>query len=349
MTSHEIPALVRRSLQRCIGCHDQCMFASAEVVASGRQELVMSRLAASVRDIADGAMTPDRAFIDDLFMSFDQGAQHRHCVVLDGSQDPRVWLAWARAALAADAGIDPGPVRALREARAAAGTSSAAAIERPDAVLIRDGVTSGEDRDAVRLLESRGLRVATATVPSGGVLERFYGLQQEEREAALEASAVLGGLADAVLATDDPAVAYAAAHIWPDNGVRLDVRLLGEIVRPEPVPGADGRTVVVDDVGLLAELPGATERIRELLSAAGYRVVEPPSTGADARDDGPMLDYPDPTLRARVGAARYEELRSTGADLVVAVAPWSLRNLPNGPIPVVGLAAALGAWTDTAR
>ncbi|MFV0461650.1 MAG: hypothetical protein ACK5MP_00400 [Nostocoides sp.] len=354
MTSYDSPAPA--SLTRCIGCHDQCMFTSVEVVVSGRQDLVMSRLASSAREVTTGALAADLFLLDALHMSTDQGAQQRHCIDLDGSQDPREWLAWARAAVAYLAGTDSAAVQELRRARTEAEQRLSAASPAvgdidgdADIVLVRDALTGSLDPasgEALRtVFEAQGLRVAEAELVSCGTLEHFAGLSSDAAKAAADSLARLGHHGSATLVTDDPAVAYAAERIWPSHGSAPRVRHLGEVLAEmgsTSETSSTGPRVVINDVGLLAGDLGIVEPLRVVLRSADYQIVEPPSVGADARDDGPMFGYPDGDLRAAIGAARYEELIGTGAELIVTVAPWSRRNLPAaGPVPVVSLAEAV--------
>lgn len=344
-----MPDGVARSLAQCIGCHDQCMFASAEVIHSGRQELVASRLASSVRDVLTGRTQLDDFLLDALFMSLDQGAQQSSCIILDGSQDPRTWLRWAREEFGRRSNRTPEPVAELRAARADAAPVGLPLPSNGDVVVVHDGITSRLNpagaESTVTLLRRWGFRPIEVVIPSSGTLEHFYGLPSEARRAALDAVEMLRTESGMPLVTDDPAVAYASRRVWPEYAPAPAVSHLAEFLTPlDTAPTPDGPVVAIDDAGLLARDLGVSEQIRTLLSAAGYRIVEPVSSGASARDDGPMLGYPDAALRVRIGRARYQELVDTGAELIVTCAPWSQRNLPSdGPVPVCDLAGVLVA------
>lgn len=337
----DIPDAVAASLAQCIGCHDQCMFASADVVNSGRQDLVLSRLASAVRDVAGGVLPLDAHLRDALFMPLDSGAQQHHCIVLDGTQDPRDWLRWARGRLAEH---DASGVRALHAARSIPADDPAG--DPVDVVVVRDQVTGSLDPGGATalaaLLGQGGRRVGIVTLPSSGWIEHSYGLADEAKAAAENCVAALAAYRGTPLVTDDPAVALASRTLWQAGGRPDVVQHVGETAPDEAAERTPVGTVVVDDVGLLARDLGVVEPIRAMLRRAGYAVVEAPSFGAGARDDGPLFAYPDDELRARIGQARYAELVGTGADLVVIVAPWSRRNLPSdGPVPVRSLAEVL--------
>lgn len=345
-----MPDKVARSLAQCIGCHDQCMFASAEVIHSGRQELVASRLASSVRDVLAGTQPLDGFLLDALFMALDQGAQQQSCIILDGSQDPRTWLRWAREEFGRRSGRIPEPVAELRTVRAAAETGAPVAPGDGDVVVVRDGVTSPLNpagaESMLALLRRRGFCPVEVVIPSSGTLEHFYGLPQEARQATLAAVEALRTAGDRPLVTDDPAVVYAARRIWPGFVPAPTVLHLAEFLTSGDAATPDGPIVTIDDVGLMARDLGISEEIRGLLLAHGYRIAEPVTSGVAARDDGPMLGYPDAALRERIGHARYQELLDTGAELIVTCAPWSHRNLPgDGPVPIRDLASVLADAT----
>ncbi|MFV0450778.1 MAG: hypothetical protein ACK5LS_00810 [Propioniciclava sp.] len=342
-----------RSLSACIGCHDQCMYASADVLASGRQELVISRLAAAVR-----SGPPNAQLTDALFMALDQGSQQRACIILDGSQDPRDWLREARSSAITASGHIPVPVAALRAARANR-TPTAALNGSYDCIVVVDALTGSRDetgtRNLVDHLAGDGARVGLVRLASAGTLEHFAGLAAEREELIAAAQALLAPWSATPLVSDDPAVCYASRFLWGDATppVAHVAEYLAQadpgaapLVEGLPSPGP----VVVNDVGLLAGDLGVHAAVRSLLRAAGYPVLEAPSSGRHAREDGPMFGYPDPRVAATLARARYDELAATGAQAIITLAPWSRHNLaPVSELPLLTLTEALAAASRVER
>lgn len=353
MSSRTLPPEVRAALEQCIGCHDQCMSVSMEVVASGRQELVMSRVASSVRSALGGTQAWSEFFAETLFLSLDQGAQQRACVVIDGSQDPRVFLRWARREALA-AGYQPAFLADF--ATHLAGSGHSPSVEGPQTsptspVLITDRVTGALNaeaiEDATRVLSLVGEPPAVLRLGSTGTVENFLGMQSESDIAISSATARLqGAFMEARLVAVDPAVVYAARFLWPAVGWSQPVSHLAEVLDEwqwEPSTNAAPLpTVTINDTGMLSRDLGVSQQVRSVLRRCGYDVREAVTNGVHARDDGPMLPYPDQGARRSIARSRAEELVGTGADMIVTVAPWSHENLRAvSPIPVMDFASAV--------
>jgi hypothetical protein len=67
-------------LTMCRICHDQCLFATAEVLASGRQTLATSRKAAIIDQVRQGNFEWSPAAVAAIYSALNSGIQHEFCV-----------------------------------------------------------------------------------------------------------------------------------------------------------------------------------------------------------------------------------------------------------------------------
>lgn len=333
------------ALARCAFCHDQCMSATAEVVATGDQSLVLSRVANLIR-LADGdrvAWSPELA--RRLFYDLVDERQFEYCIAKKENHHPEPFLRAARAE-AVRRNLAPASVMAVAEQIRRTGnvfgeveqlpTPTPPAVGGP--ILVHDAaarlLTPGALTAARALLAAVGPAPGELAIPSGGMVEFDLGLADQARAAAEQTCRTLATLPEGPLVTTDPVLALALRKFYPDwgLGVNRPVLHISEHLagQAEALPGFRPQTVtaVYHDPGALARGLGAVAPPRALLARVpGLKLVEPITTGVRAASDGPLRGYPDEAVAATISRERFAELRATGAGIIITSSPYSVANL----------------------
>ena len=236
----------------------------------------------------------------------------------------------------------PGPLRgALTGLRRLAGSrGSIVGMTRPAqgeprgvAALVAGCVMDrwfGDVHDAtVELLTRAGYDVvAPPSQTCCGALAAHDGWAEDTREMAAANVAALDG-ADLVVVN----AAGCSAHMkeyghWVEGGADLAAKVMDatEVVAAAIADGrlprleSTGRRVAVQDPCHLRHVQRITEQPRDIVAAAGYRGVEVDPAGQCCGAAG-IYSVLEPELSGRLGAAKAEQVKATGASLVSSANP----------------------------
>lgn len=353
------------ALSRCSYCHDQCMSASAEVVATGDQSLLLSRIATMIQMMESGMLPWNEKNATRLFYNLNDGLTHQFCIRAKEGHRYERFLQGARAE-AVRRGLAPASVKAVAANLQATENAFGLADLRtpcrtpasPEApLLIHDAaarlLTPGAITSGHLLLEAMGAAPGELAVASCGAVEWELGLTDQAVAAARQ---LLEALPDGTgpLVTTDPVLACALTDLYPRLGLQvkrpvlhISQYLAGQtsvlpLVRPWPV------LAVFHDPGALSRGLGVVAEVRHLLSLVpGLRLTEPASFGQKAGSDGPLAGYPSADLVIAIARSRMAELKATGAAVIISASPYSTANLSQvpGALPVIDLTQALaGNW-----
>lgn len=347
------------SLQKCTFCHDQCLTATPEVWASGRQNLALSRVAAALREIEDGRSTWTMGLSEAVFSSLNQSRQSQYCLY---GRDfaPELHIRAAREE-AVRRGFIPAAVGEvlvkLRQTGNVLGLktvpSDAAPTSGGGLTLVHDAVTRGLNSASLAaarsILTFRHSDFNEVALSSAGMVEVDLGLTDWATKAALSGSRMLNESGDGPVVCIDPTVAVAIRLHWPAFGgaVNREVVTLPEFLDTEgglPPMQQHSTTATFHDCGALGRQLGIFDAPRRLLrDVAGIEVIEPATTREQAADDGPYDGYPDIEIARRIAQSRVDELIRTGAALIVTASAYSRRNLSSsaGDVPVLDIAEVI--------
>lgn len=352
-------------LERCAYCHDQCMSATPEVIATGSQAHVVSRVAAVARLLEAGRVRWSASSGAPLFYGLNDGWQQEYCIFSGEGQRIEPYLRRFRHH-AVTRGVAPVAVAdALSAARA---TGNVFGLERSRQTTTRltgGGVAFVHDA-ATRALTPHVVSAAHAVleraegpvidlaVESGGMIELDLGEEELARDAAAAVATVVAASGATLLVTTDAVLAYAMRLAYPFLGVDLAIPVLhfAEYLVDHPPKTTAGRptSVVFHDPAWLSRGLGVIDAPRTVIRrVGGVQLLEAASSGRLAGSDGPLWGYPDSTVAAAIAADRMEELRTTGAELIVTASPYSEANLSaasGGDIEVVDLSQFLASRLD---
>lgn len=330
-------------LKRCAFCHDQCMSATPEAVATGSQARVVSRVAILGRMLERGELEWSATSAAPLFYGLNDGWQREYCIFADEGQRIEPYLRRLRGQAIAR-GVAPEPIaNALARTRASGnvfGLASAAPPKQPrrtgSVAYLHDQATRfltpavvGAAHD---VLQAAGAPASDLPVESGGMVELDLGDEESARQAATAVADAIAGSGANMVVTTDPTLAYVIRFGYPFLGVdaRVPVLHLTEFLVDRPVACAAGPPVkiVFHDPPWLSRGLGVIDAPREILRRMeGVQLREAASAGRLAASDGPLAGYPDPDVARAIAQQRVQELRATGAELIVTASPYSEANL----------------------
>jgi len=345
------------ALARCAFCHDQCMSATPEVVVTGDQSLVVSRVANLIRLAGGGQLQWSPELARRLFFGLTDELQFQYCLAAKEGHHFEPFLRAAREE-AVRRQLAPTSVLAVAEHVRLSGNIFGRREELAlpvgpapgGPILVHDAatrvLTPGALAAARDLLGAVGPAPGELAVPSCGFVEFDLGLTHQAHAAASQAHAALAGLPDGPVVTTDPVLALALRKFYPQWGFVLNrpVLHISEYLaqRAEALPGFRPQAVtsVYHDPAALARGLGVVAPPRTLLARIpGMHLAEPITSGIRARGDGPLMGYPDEFVAAAITRARLAELRTTGAAVIITCSPYSVANLSgvSDGFPVIDL------------
>ncbi len=331
-------------LERCAFCHDQCMSASPEVIASSEQALIRSRLATLLMMLQGGKWEWSGNAANRLFYALNDGIQFHYCIrAKKENQHTEPYIRAARAE-AVDRGLAPASVKEAAERFGRTGNlfgmDAQAAVSAPVGtapLLVYDAGTLARAPGAIdaarRLVKLVDDHAGEAVIASCGFVEFDLGLAEQAERAARAAHAQLEAIpGEGPIVTPDPVLAYALNVFYPQWGLALSrpvlhvSQYLADHAEKLPFSKAPVTVTYHDDWALARGL-GEMEAPRKLLAAAGAAIFEPVNTREKAESDGPLAAYPDGELAKEIASLRYEELAETGADWIITASPYGRANL----------------------
>ena len=346
-------------LDRCAYCHDQCMSATPEVVASGKQTHVVSRVAAVGRMLDRGEMEWSPEAAAPFFYGLNDGWQREYCIFANEGQRVEPYLRRFRE-LARSRGFAPRRVAdALSLARSSGNVFGLERVPLP--VPMADGIalihdaatralTPGVVEAAHAVLAHAGAPSADLPVDSCGMAELDLGDRELARRAAQSVGDAVVMSRASLLVTTDAVLAYAMRFAYPFLGIEVAVPVLhlAEFVvdRILATRGAPVDVTFHDPAWLSRGLGVVDAPRRVLRRIEGVNLLEAASWGRDAASDGPLAGYPDPNVAAAIARDRLDELIDTGATIVVTASPYSQANIAEvarGSLEVVDLSEFLAS------
>ena len=354
------------AIDRCAFCHDQCMAATPELLATKDQSNVVSRVAIQLRLISQGVRSWDPGIVERVYLGLNDGAQYEDCLFRDEGHRIEPYLRAARAA-AFESGVAPDSVREIGDLLDQTGNvfgheehlAPPRALDHAAPILVHDA--------AMRRLDPTGLSAAQAllaracgsyselAISTCGAVEADLGLVDRARHAAGHVAALLAQLGDGPVVTPDPTLALTMRSLYPSWGFELHrpvlhlAQYLAERLPSSSAALPDRVTVVYQDPGSLARGLDVVDEPRALLRAiGGITLVEPTPSGRRASSDGPLAGYPRPDVAAAIASRRLRELLATGADWIATASPYSLHNLRAiaSDVPVVDVLTIVNAAVD---
>lgn len=273
-------------------------------------------------------------------------------------QDVPAWLLPARAE-AVERGAAPGVVMEIGR-RAAAGSPYAGEFATTVGMLVKEALqteTSGEADVAyvpscttvarqpeIALAVIAVLQSADVTVRvvqpgcCGGAFNDLGHVREAERLTGEMHDAIARARAKRVI-TDGPLCA-STLDATPFAVFAAELIDAGRL-RPRKVSGR----VVYHDPCLLSRRLGVTDPPRRVLDAVFSERIEPHQTRSDGRCSGGGGGLPatDPDASRAIAAERLDELRATGADIVVSACPRCKVQFGGGGMPVRDIAEVLAS------
>ena len=179
-------------------------------------------------------------------------------------------------------------------------------------------------RKGVNLLQSYGVDIAYLgkNEPDSGVALHTFGLLDDFTEVANSVYKKLKEYGVKRIITMDPITATVFKKFYPQflNGFDVEVKHISEVLKPSGQKEQKEK-VVYHDPCYLARYLRVTEEPRNLISASGFKVIDPPNNRLRTRCDGGGVEYTDPEAAVRTAKIRLDELLATGTSNVVTSCP----------------------------
>ncbi len=340
-------------LDRCAMCHDQCLFATTEVFATGRQTLATSRKAMLLKAVLHGQLDWTPSLVDVVYSGLSSGVQHAVCVHHGdpaGWPDETEYLRAARAVIVR-AGLAPQWAGRLRDAWRKTGNPYGLLDDKPpsrgEIVFFFDAATRAlhPEVQSSWTVAAEALNCPVGKVASGSSgFELFdLGFVEEAQAAAQELNALFASLRPRLVVSDSPEAVYMIARIWPRWGIlpaapaKHASEWLAELLRrPDVSIVPDARGLTFHDPACLARYLRVTEEPRYALRRLGVELVEMLRHGEEALPAGSYYGEAVGIWARAIPAERAASARAVGAEGIVTASPFDYRNL-QGLLPVVDL------------
>lgn len=340
-------------LRRCAGCHDQCLFATAEVFATGRQTLATSRKALLLLAASHGELSWSAALADVAYAGLGSGIQHSVCVHRgdpSGWPDESEYLRAARVELVRE-GFAPAWAVAMRDRWRSAGDPYGDSGEERavpgEVVFVSDAATRAFQRDTpsewLSVAGELGVAAGSLGTGSSGFELAELGFIDEAREAAADLRARLAGLRPRLIVSDAPETVHTIARWWPEWGVdspapiqHTSEWLADRLCAAGTKRRSSGPLLTFQDPSFLARYLGVVDAPRDALGRMGVRLAEMWRSGIDASPTGSFFGEHVGGWVREVATDRASSARISGAEGIVTASPFDYRNL-NGAYAVIDL------------
>lgn len=352
---------LRSDLQRCAGCHDQCLAMTPEVFATASLRHATSRRSLQILSVMNGSLALSDGFVDAVYGALGSGLQHEVCVYRGdpaGWSDERTAIRAARRELVASGRAPDWAKRRLEAWTATGDVYRTGAHDRPtigSVVVLADSAERAYARESVDAWRAVAAELgATGYLGAGssGLELLDLGFVEEARAAACDLAARIEDLRPAHILTIAPESAAFITSAWLALGVSVRSRIhpiqtwvARRAARlPFRVPARE--RVAFHDPGVLARDLRDTRSARTLLRALGHDVVELPDHGRLAPPSGSMHGGDVGPWVHRVAEERRGAARAIGVRLLVTTSPFDQRNLTGGDPPVADLGVLLARAVD---
>lgn len=177
----------------------------------------------------------------------------------------------------------------------------------------------------VKLLESSGIDFAYlgSDEPESGVALNTFGLLEEFKKHAENVYSRLKSFGVKRIITMDPISGAALKFYYPDfvDGFDIEVEHITQVLSPKLIKSKGVGSIVYHDPCPLVRHWKTINEPRNLLAAAGFKVIDPPNSREKTRCDGGATEYQDSIGSVRQAQIRLNELLSTGQNKVVTTCP----------------------------
>jgi Fe-S oxidoreductase len=341
-------------LHRCAVCHDQCLFATAEVFATGKQTLATSRKAMFIDAVRRGHLAWSSPLVDIVYAGLSSGIQHAVCVHRGnpgGWPDESTYV-WAARAAIVDSGMAPTWAQQVRDRWRKTGDP----YGQPEGSITYGGQQTAFFFDAASraltpecprrwldVAQRLGLEAGLIMTGSSGFELYDLGFVNEARMAAGQLHHRLTTLDAVTLVSDSPEAVYMLRHAWPQWGLTLPGTILHGSEWLDRL--LESRAITLEtavsnltfhDPAYLARYLGDTESPRRLLSRLGVRLVEMLRHGIEAPPSGSFYGNAVGSWVSRIASERTASAQAAGADGIIVASPFDFRNL-QGALPIIDL------------
>ena len=341
-------------LQRCAVCHDQCLFATPEVFATGKQTLATSRKAMLIDSVRRGHLAWSSPLVDIVYAGLSSGIQHAVCVHRgnpDGWPDESSYV-WAARAAIVESGMAPAWAQQVR----ARWQNTGDPYGQPEGSISYGGEQTAFFFDAASraltpecphrwldVAQRLGLEAGLIMTDSSGFELYDLGFVNEARMAAGQLHQRLRDLDVGTLVSDSPEAVYMLRHAWPQWGLKLSTAILHGSQWLERL--LENRAITLKtavsnltfhDPSYLARYLGDTQSPRRLLSRLGVRLVEMLRHGSEAPPSGSFYGNATGSWVSKIASERTASAQAAGAEGIIVASPFDFRNL-QGPLPIIDL------------
>lgn len=340
-------------LDLCSRCHEQCLFASPVVLASGRHTLAPSRVALLLDLFRRGELAPSEDLAEVMALGIGSGIEHEHCLYVGRARWPDETL-YARAGRAdlVDRGFLVPAARNAVERIAATGDAFGLG-PNPDALLLAgrtlfftdaatralSPATATAFHAVVRQVEHdvQPLPVMMAALPSSAGYEPLeLGLEAHARRLAgslvafarsMGATAIVSESPEALVALKSTGAAQNLtllhASEWLDGlGAGGAGRGLATVAVQRPP-----RVAVLHDSARLGRYLGVYDPPRRILrSLQGLEFREMTRAREAATPSGPTFGYSNAEASAAMAQRALDEVMAVGAQLIITTSAYDRRN-----------------------
>lgn len=338
-------------LDLCARCHEQCLFSSTVVLATGRHTLAPSRKALLADLLRRGDLAPTGELAEVFELGIGSGVEHEHCLYAGRP----AWPDETRFSRAARADlVDLGfPSIAAVEAAAridatgdpfGLGADPGALIVTGTTLFFTDAATRALAADVGAALRRLVLELEPLAGPLPSTIEPVElpsSAGFEALELGLEAHArrLAGALIDlarrlgiARIVSESPEALVALRELGAGglSLVHASEWLAAALsaASPAAAPPEVARIAVLHDSARLGRYLGVLDAPRQVLdSIAGVERRELRHSRAGATPSGPTFGFPDADAARAMADRLLDEAVAAGAELIVTSSPYDRRNL----------------------
>jgi len=344
----------RSDLHCCTICHDQCLFATAEVFATGRQTYATSRKAMILSAVLRGELDWTPAVVNLIYSGLSSGIQHAVCV---NANDPTGWpdetdyLRAARVEII-QAGKAPHWVQQMKQNWQVYGSPypepGDSLINSAPVLFLFDAVTRALQPETIsdwkQLAEELELEMGILAAGSSGFELYDLGFLPEARQAGQQLHEQLEGLKPSLVVSDSPEAIYMLKNIWPAWGldpvcpVRHSTEWIAEVLKEREIqlPKA-GEPQVYLDPSYLGRYLGIIDPPRESLNRLGVPMVEMIRNRQEAFPSGSFYGDKPGYWTHKIAQDCCTSAQAVGGQGIITASPFDERNLRAIVTPTINI------------
>jgi hypothetical protein len=331
-------------LHRCTVCHDQCIFATAEVYATGRQTYATSRKAMILSTVLRGWLDWTPAVVNLMYSGLSSGIQHAVCVNINdpaGWPDETDFLRAARVEIVR-AGKAPHWAQEMHQNwqvyRSPYPEPGEYFTDPAPVLFLFDAVTRALQPEAIsgwrQLAEGMGQEMGVLAAGSSGFELYDLGFLPEARQAGQQLHEQLERQKPIQVVSDSPEAVYMLNKIWPFWGlelacpVRHTTEWLAEVLAEREVELSNsGEPQVYLDPSYLGRYLGIIDQPRESLHRLGVQLVEMVRNRQEALPSGSFYGEKPGSWTYKIAQDCCASAQAVGGQGIITASPFDERNL----------------------